>query len=213
MAWINTSIARKVVMSLSGLFLISFLVIHLSINLLTLVSADLFNEASHFMATNIVIQIMQYVLALGFVVHIAMGIKLTIQNRKARPIKYVMDKPSTNSSWSSRNMIATGILIFLFLIIHLKDLFWVMKFGDMGAQTDYELVVGLFANPVYTFLYVFAFVLLGFHLDHGFQSAFQSAGINHNKYTPMIQSFGRIFSIVIAVGFSSISLYFFFASL
>ncbi|MFT4521821.1 MAG: succinate dehydrogenase / fumarate reductase cytochrome b subunit [Bacteroidia bacterium] len=206
----TSSIAKKIFMSLSGLFLISFLVIHLSINLLTLFSAEAFNEASHFMATNPVIQVMQYVLALGFIVHIVMGIKVTIQNRAARPIAYASNKPSANSNWSSRNMIVTGMLVLLFLVIHIKNLFWTMKFGDMNGMSDYELVTTLFTSPLFAFLYVFAFVLLGFHLDHGFQSAFQSVGANHNKYTPMIKSFGRIFSIVIAIGFSCIALKFFF---
>jgi len=213
MAWIKSSILRKVVMAITGLFLISFLIIHLAVNLLTLVDKDLFNSASHFMGTNFFIQVMQYVLALGFLFHIIMGVALQIQNRKARPIGYAMDKPSTNSSWSSRNMILTGVLILLFLILHLKDYLWEIKLGDMSYRTDYDLVVTLFENPLYTAIYVFSFLLLGFHLDHGFQSSFQSVGINHNKYTPIIKIAGRIFSIIIALGFMSISLFFYFASL
>jgi succinate dehydrogenase cytochrome b subunit len=213
MAWINSSILRKIVMSVSGLFLISFLVVHLSINLLILVDKDLFNAASHFMGTNFIIQIMQYVLALGFLLHIILGIVLNIQNKKARPISYAKNKPDEAASWSSRNMIVTGVLILLFVILHLKDYLWEIKFGDMSQRTDYDLVVALFENPLYTFLYVFSFVLLGIHLDHGFQSSFQSIGANHSKYTPMIKKFGRYFSIVMALGFSSISLYFFITSL
>ena len=200
-------------MAITGLFLISFLIIHLAINLLTLVDKDLFNIASHFMGTNYFIQAMQYVLALGFLFHIIMGIVLQLQNKKARPIGYAMDKPSLNSSWSSRNMILTGILILLFLILHLKDYLWEIKLGDMSNRTDYDLVVTLFENPLYTAIYVFSFILLGFHLDHGFQSSFQSVGVNHNRYTPIIKKAGRIFSIVIATGFTSISLYFYIASL
>ncbi|MBI1307967.1 MAG: succinate dehydrogenase [Bacteroidetes bacterium] len=213
MALINSSILRKIVMALSGLFLISFLALHLTINLFTLISADLFNEASHFMATNWIIQLMQYVLAIGFVLHIAMGIQLTLQNKKARPSAYAMNKAAANSGWSSRNMIVTGLLVLFFLIVHLKNYFWVLKFGDMPYSSDYELVVKLFENPLYTLLYVFAFVLLGFHLDHGFQSAFQSVGINHSKYTPAIKWLGRAFAVVVTLGFSLISLFFYFSSL
>lgn len=213
MGFFTSSIGRKIVMSLTGLFLITFLIVHLAVNLLTLVSADAFNEASHFMATNPLIQVMQYVLALGFILHIGQGIVLQMKNKQARPQGYAMNKPGTNSTWSSRSMILTGLLILLFLILHLKDYFWVMKFGEMpDGQTDYDLVTGLFKNQIYTLIYVASFVLLGFHLDHGFQSAFQSAGVNHRKYTPMIKNAGRIFSVLIAVGFSLIALYFSFAN-
>ena len=200
-------------MAVTGLFLISFIALHLAVNLLTLVSADAFNEASHFMGTNPFIQIMQYVLALGFILHIAMGIQLTMKNRQARPVAYAMNKPAENSSWSSRNMIVTGLLILLFLVLHIKDYFWEIKFGDMSMQSDYELVTTLFQNPLYTFIYLFSFILLGFHLDHGFQSAFQSVGANHYKYTPLIKLLGRIFSVIVAIGFSAISLYFYLSSL
>lgn len=213
MALIQSSIARKIVMAVTGLFLISFIALHLAVNLLTLVSADAFNEASHFMGTNPFIQIMQYVLALGFILHIAMGIQLTMKNRQARPVAYAMNKPAENSSWSSRNMIVTGLLILLFLVLHIKDYFWEIKFGDMSMQSDYELVTTLFQNPLYTFIYLFSFILLGFHLDHGFQSAFQSVGANHYKYTPLIKLLGRIFSVIVAIGFSAISLYFYLSSL
>lgn len=200
-------------MAVTGLFLISFIALHLAVNLLTLVSADAFNEASHFMGTNPFIQIMQYVLALGFILHIAMGIQLTMKNRQARPVAYAMNKPAENSSWSSRNMIVTGLLILLFLVLHIKDYFWEIKFGDMSMQSDFELVTTLFQNPLYTFIYLFSFILLGFHLDHGFQSAFQSVGANHYKYTPLIKLLGRIFSVIVAIGFSAISLYFYLSSL
>lgn len=213
MAIIKTSIARKIVMAISGLFLISFIVVHLGINLLTLVDKDLFNEASHFMGTNPVIQAMQYVLAVGFLLHIILGIVLNIQNKRARPQQYALNKPAENAPWSSRNMIITGILVLVFLVIHLRDYLWEIKLGDMSYRTDYDLVVTLFESPAYTALYVFAFVLLGIHLDHGFQSAFQSAGVNYTKYTPFVKRFGRIFSIITAAGFSAIALYFFITSL
>ena len=210
MGFLNSSIGRKVVMSLTGLFLISFLVVHLAVNLLTLVSAEAFNSAAHFMATNPLIQVMQYVLALGFIFHIIQGINLTLKNKQARPVGYAVNKPSANSSISSRSMIITGLLVLLFLILHLKDYFWEIKFDDMnGHATDYDLVVSLFKNPMYVLLYVFSFILLGVHLNHGFQSAFQSVGFNHNKYTPVIKTISTVFCIVIAAGFSLIAIYFF----
>ncbi len=210
----SSSIGRKFVMSLTGLFLITYLVIHLAINLLSLVDAHLFNEASHFMGTNWFIQAMQYVLALGFIFHIVQGIALARSNAKARPQKYALDKPSTNSSFSSRSMIITGLLVLLFLVLHLRDYFWELKFDDMnGHATDFDLVVALFANPLYTGLYVFSFIMLGIHLNHGFQSAFQSVGVNHPKYTPGIKKFGVIYCVIVSAGFSLIALVHYFNSL
>ena len=147
-------------MALTGLFLISFLLIHLIINLFTLApSKDLFNEAAHFMATNPVIYVMQYVLALGFIIHIVMGIKLTIQNKIARSKNYAYNQMSKNTDFSSRSMIISGVLIILFLILHLRDYFYQMKFvGLPEGTTDYDLVVTLFSNPIYTGVYVLSLI-------------------------------------------------------
>ena len=151
-----SSIVRKLIMALSGLFLIIFLVTHLVINLLTLFpSKDLFNDAAHFMATNPVIYAMQYVLALGFIIHIGMGIKLTIQNKMARSKNYAYNQMSKNTDISSRSMIISGGLVLVFLVLHLRDYFYQMKFvGLPEGTTDYDLVVNLFTNPYYTGVYV-----------------------------------------------------------
>lgn len=208
--WLSTSIGRKFFMGLTGLFLITFLTLHLVINALTMVDKDLFNEASHFMATNPLIQIMQYVLAAGFIIHIGLGIVLTLQNKKARPEKYAYNKPSANSGMSSRSMIYTGLLVLAFLVLHLKDYFVELKFGDMnGFDNDYDLVVTLFGMWQYTLVYVLAFIALGIHLNHGFQSAFQSLGANHSRYTPAIKKLSTLYCIVVAAGFSAIAIFHF----
>ena len=200
--------ARKFFMALTGLFLIIFLIVHLTVNLLTLCSdPELFNAASHFMANNLLIQIMQYVLALGFILHIGMGVALTLQNNSARPVKYAYNKPGENSSTASRSMIYTGGLVLLFLCIHLYNYFYKMKF--VGVHDDYTLVVKSFDNPVFTLGYVIAFILLGVHLNHGFQSAFQSLGAVHRVYTPWIKKFGVIYSVIMAAGFCLIAIYHF----
>lgn len=206
---ISSSLARKFVMSLSGLFLITFLLVHLSINLTLFAGAETFNAASHFMATNPLIQVMQYVLAAGFIIHIIMGIKLELKNRAARPIKYAKNNPAANSSWSSRNMIVSGILILLFLVLHIKDFFIEIKFGEVSS--DYELVTRLFQNPVYVVVYVAAFILLGLHLSHGFQSSFTSIGARSPKYYTGVKNVGMAFSYLMALGFSVIAIYFYFA--
>ena len=206
-----SSIVRKFIMALSGLFLIIFLITHLVINSLTLASSkDLFNEAAHFMATNPIIYAMQYVLALGFIIHIGMGIKLTIQNKRARSQEYVYNKMSKNTNLSSRSMIVSGGLVIVFLALHLRDYFYQMKFvGLPEGTTDYDLVVNLFTNPYYTAVYVIAFIVLGIHLNHGFKSAFQSMGANHKKYNPLIKIVSTAYSIVIALGFSTIAIFHF----
>lgn len=206
-----SSIVRKFIMALSGLFLIIFLITHLVINSLTLASSkDLFNEAAHFMATNPIIYAMQYVLALGFIIHIGMGIKLTFQNKRARSQEYVYNKMSKNTNLSSRSMIVSGGLVIVFLALHLRDYFYQMKFvGLPEGTTDYDLVVNLFTNPYYTAVYVIAFIVLGIHLNHGFKSAFQSMGANHKKYNPLIKIVSTAYSIVIALGFSTIAIFHF----
>jgi len=206
-----SSIVRKFIMALSGLFLIIFLITHLVINSLTLASSkDLFNEAAHFMATNPIIYAMQYVLALGFIIHIGMGIKLTIQNKRARSQEYVYNKMSKNTDLSSRSMIVSGGLVIVFLALHLRDYFYQMKFvGLPEGTTDYDLVVNLFTNPYYTAVYVIAFIVLGIHLNHGFKSAFQSMGANHKKYNPLIKTVSTLYSLVIALGFSTIAIFHF----
>ena len=206
-----SSIVRKFIMALSGLFLIIFLITHLVINSLTLASSkDLFNDAAHFMATNPIIYAMQYVLALGFIIHIGMGVKLTIQNKRARSQEYVYNKMSKNTDLSSRSMIVSGGLVIVFLALHLRDYFYQMKFvGLPEGTTDYDLVVNLFTNPYYTAVYVIAFIVLGVHLNHGFKSAFQSMGANHKKYNPLIKIVSTAYSIVIALGFSTIAIFHF----
>ena len=203
-----SSLARKFLMAITGLFLISFITLHLAINLLSLSSdPTLFNEASHFMTTNLLIQTMQYVLAIGFILHIGMGIRLNYLNNKARPVKYEHNRPGENSSAASRSMIYTGILVFWFLLLHLYNYWYQIKF--VGVDDDYLLVVALFDSWIYTLVYVVSFIVLGVHLDHGFQSSFQSLGANHRKYTPLIKILGSIYSALIASGFSLIAIYHF----
>lgn len=225
----KTSIARKVVMGLTGLFLITFLCTHLLVNSFSLVSAELFNKGSHFMATNPFIQIMQYVLAVGFIIHILWGVMLTAQNRSARGnVGYKKENWQANTGINAKSMIITGMLVLLFLILHLKDFFVVIKFDaeSIGTatyttthgvekilQNDFHLMELVFSNPLYVVIYVASFILLGIHLSHGFQSAFQSLGANHKKYTPFIKGFGKVYSILIAVGFSSIALFHYINSL
>ena len=216
---IQSSIARKVAMALSGFFLLVFLLQHCFINFLSVISPDSFNEVSHFMGTNPLIQYaMQPVLAFGVIFHLAMGIRLELQNRASRPVKYAMEKASENANWMSRNMIITGIMILLFFGLHFYD-FWFpelnTKFilGDMsglnaeGNFRYFEELQHKFADPVRTGVYVLSFIFLSLHLMHGFRSAFQSVGFRHNKYTPIIKKLGTLYAIAIPAGFIFIAVF------
>jgi succinate dehydrogenase / fumarate reductase cytochrome b subunit len=217
----SISIIRKVAMALSGFFLLVFLLQHLTINLLSVVSPDAFNNASHFMGTFWLVQfIFQPILAFGVVFHLSMGFVLELKNRSARPVKYAFNNPSANSTWMSRNMIITGMMILLFLGLHFYD-FWFPELnvkylqGDMsglnaeGGMRYWEELHHKFHDPIRTGLYCLSFVFLSLHLMHGFQSAFQSVGFNHNKYTPTIKKLSNIYAIVVPLGFVVIAVYHF----
>lgn len=212
----NTSVGKKYLMALSGFFLLFFLLQHFIINFLSVISADAFNEASHFMGTNPLVQyLLQPVLLFGVIFHLAMGMRLELQNKSARPVKYAMNKPATNSNWMSRNMIFTGITIFLFLGLHFYD-FWIPEIKDKfidgiwdNPTKYYDHLTHKFVDPIRVGIYVLAFVFLSLHLLHGFQSAFQSVGFNHGKYTPIIKKLGNIYAILIPLGFIFIAIYHF----
>ncbi|MBK6344499.1 MAG: succinate dehydrogenase cytochrome b subunit [Bacteroidales bacterium] len=210
MAFKYSSVTKKIIMALAGLFLISFLIVHLSINLLLLFdgSGDSFNIAAHFMATNPVIQVMQLVLFGGFILHILVGIILQTQNWLARPTRYKVEGFS-HTSFFSKFMIHTGAVILAFLVIHLFDFFFKAKFGELHEvmidDTLMEdmgvLVIEKFKDFPYVLMYVVWLLFLGFHLDHAFHSALQSLGLNHSKYTPLAFGLSRALAILIAGGF------------
>jgi succinate dehydrogenase / fumarate reductase cytochrome b subunit len=210
MAFKYSSVTKKIIMALAGLFLISFLIVHLSINLLLLFdsSGESFNIAAGFMATNPVIQVMQIVLFGGFILHILIGIILQVQNWLARPTRYKVEGYS-HTSFFSKFMIHTGAVILAFLVIHLFDFFFKAKFGELhevmidGTMMEDMgiLVMEKFKDFPYVFMYVVWLLFLGFHLDHAFHSALQSLGLNHSKYTPLAFGLSRALAILIAGGF------------
>ena len=217
----NSSLGRKLLMALSGVFLIVFLLQHFIINFLSVISVESFNQVSHFMGTNFLVQfILQPVLIFGVVFHLLMGMYLDRKNKSARPIKYAMENPKNNSSWVSRNMIVTGIMIMLFLALHFYD-FWIPEIkikyieGDMSGLHNGEFrywheLNHKFHDIYRVIIYCVAFVFLSLHLMHGFQSSFQTAGVRNQKYTPVIKLAGYFYSIVIPLGFIFIALYHYF---
>lgn len=215
----KSSIGRKYAMALSAFFLIIFLIIHLAVNITSIFSMDVFNEFSHFMGTNPLVQfVMQPILLFGVVFHFIMGFVLELKNKSARNIKYVKNTGSANSSWMSRNMLLSGAVVLAFLILHFID-FWIPEInvkyiqGDMsGLLSDgdgyryYEELVHKFENPLRVGAYVVAFVLLALHLLHGFTSAFQSIGATMGRKKTM-QNIGKAYSILIPLGFIVIALF------
>jgi succinate dehydrogenase / fumarate reductase cytochrome b subunit len=207
-----SSITKKVIMSLAGLFLIAFLFVHLTVNILILLNdgGETFNKAAHFMVTNPVIQFMQLFLLAGFVIHIITGIVLQIQNWRARPVRYKVEAFSEMSPFS-KFMIHTGLIILAILFYHLYNFFFQAKIGNieivMYDGKEYEdmgkLVIEKFSHLSHV-------LFLGFHLDHAFHSGLQSLGWNHNKYTPAMFTISRIIAIVITVGFILIPLAIYF---
>ena len=213
MAILSSSIARKVAMALSGLFLVFFLAQHFTINITSVIDPDTFNSWSEFMGTNGVVQfILQPILIFGVVFHFIMGIVLEIRNNNARQIKYKSFKGNKNSSWASRNMIISGLVILAFLGLHFYD-FWVPEITNkyINVIPDdpthyYTELVHKFGNPVRVGLYCLAFILLALHLWHGFSSSFQSLGWN-NKYSKGLRGFTKFYAIFIPLGFIFIALY------
>lgn len=223
MSWITnfftSSIGKKLLMSLSGLFLILFLLIHLigNLQLLKQDGGQAFNEYAHFMTNNPLIKFISFSNFAFISMHAIIGLALWAQNRKAKGGTYQV-KNYTNSSWASKNMAILGTLILAFIFIHLGDFWWKMKSGqtDLVNYTGLE-VKDLYAKVSYSFkqiwivvAYVIGMIVLAFHLDHGFSSAFQTLGLNHSKYTPVIKGLGKAYAILIPLGFILIPVVFYF---
>ncbi len=210
---IQSSIARKVVMALSGIFLVLFLALHFTINFTSVISPETFNELSHFMGYNVIVQfIMQPILIAGVVIHFVMGFVLEIQNNRARGVKYVQYKGGANAPWVSRNMIISGAVVLAFLGLHFYD-FWIHEMAYKYVEANPEDPTRYYAETVEKFapfwrtaLYVLSFGLLALHLWHGFASSFQTMGVN-NKYTPSIVNFTKIYAVAIPLGFAFIAIY------
>jgi succinate dehydrogenase / fumarate reductase cytochrome b subunit len=202
-----SSISKKFVMALAGLFLLTFLPVHFVINLLLLKSdPGPFNKAAHFMATFPVVKIIEVVLMAAIIVHICYGIWLQIQNWLARPVGYAGGQKA-ETSFFSRFMIWTGATVLTFLALHFFN-FYFIKLGLVKGDPEnfYSVAHNLFKIPAYNYIYLTCFVLLGFHLFHAFSSAFQTLGLNHRIWTPVVKTVAWIYAIVLPAGFAFISI-------
>jgi succinate dehydrogenase / fumarate reductase cytochrome b subunit len=217
---LTSSIGKKIMMSLAGLFLIVYLVVHLGINLSLILadSRETFNKAAHFMGTNIVVRVMEIFLFGGFLLHMIYGVIVQLQNWTARPKRYSKENYSM-TSFFSKFMIHTAVIITIFLVIHLFDFYLKAKIFGEVPLVNYDgkeyhdlgiLVIEKFKIAWVVIFYLACFVLLAFHLLHGFQSAFQTLGLNHKLYSPIIKAIGIIYTIVVVGGFMIIPIYIYF---
>ena len=215
----TSSIGKKFLMSLAGLFLITFLLVHMGINLLVILYDDpmVYNKAAHFMSTNILIKVFEIILFGGLLLHIIYALILQVQNWFARPRRYYKPTKSETSPFS-KWMIHTAIIILTFIVIHMADFYFKAKFGDapeiVSDGVHYHdlatLVKEKFLLPGFVIFYIASFVVLGFHLLHGFQSAFKTLGIDNKKYTPAIMVLSIIYTIIVVCGFTVIPLVIYF---
>jgi succinate dehydrogenase / fumarate reductase cytochrome b subunit len=207
-----SSIGQKFLVAATGLFLISFLVVHLSGNLLLLKNdgGEAFNAYAHFMATNPLILAMEVVLFGGFLAHIGLTLLFSNKNSGARPVKYKAYNVDQTSKFASRFMLVSGLIVLTFLILHLLDFFFPYKlFGAEGDPTLYDVSVYKLSQPWRTAIYTVAMVLLGVHLSHGFRSAFQTFGLQMNaKIGKRLDAIGLGIAILLSAGFAFLPLYF-----
>ncbi len=216
--FLESSLGKKVIMGLTGLFLITFLVVHCGVNACIFANDGglLFNTAAHFMGTNILIRTTEIVLFFGIILHIVQALILTLHNAKARPVKYAKSNGNANSTWYSRSMGLLGTLLLLFLILHLGH-FWVKsRFTGLpgldanGHDNLYAEMKIVFSYGGAVAVYVLGMISLAYHLLHGFQSAFQTLGLNHKNFTPFIKKLGIAFSIIVPLIFALMPLAMYF---
>jgi len=212
--FLSSSIGKKFLMGLTGLFLVSFLIVHVSLNSAIFLNdgGQTFNVGADFMAHNPVIRIIEIGLFAGLILHVFQAFVLTMENKKARPIAYQVVNGSANSSWYSRSMGILGSLLLIFLVVHLGN-FWlptkVAVFSHTEHNTFNEMKL-VFSQWYFVAVYLIGVAALLYHLLHGFQSAFQTMGLNHKKYTPLIKKVGIWFSVIVCILFAAMPITMFF---
>ena len=204
-----SSVGKKIIMSLSGLFLCTFLIVHASINMYLFKSAEAYNEASHFMSSNIIIRLVEVVLFGGLVAHMISGVVVWIQNRTTRPVGYQMYRLKDNTKLSSRTPMLTtsASLVAFFLVLHLIT-FWIPTRFGADPKLPYDMVADAFSQSSMAVFYLIAVAFLGFHLKHGFQSGFQTLGLTDSRYKWLIDGVAVVFWLIIPLVFASMPAYF-----
>jgi len=216
MKWIinflTSTLGQKIIMSLTGLFLITFLPVHLAGNLLLLLDdgGEAFNVYAKFMTSNPLIKITSYGLYAFILLHSVQGILIWRVNKSKTGSQYAVKAKNTN--WAASNMGILGTIILVFILIHMYQFWFKMKIGVIDPITIdgvemsnlYATVYEAYTNIFFVIFYVVSMIVIGLHLSHGFQSAFQSLGLNHKKYTPLIKLLGTAYSILVPLGFAVI---------
>jgi succinate dehydrogenase / fumarate reductase cytochrome b subunit len=215
LSFLTTTLSRKNLMALTGLFLCFFLLIHLLGNLQLLLpkerAQEMFNWYSALLSSNIFIMMISYVLYFCLVAHAVDALIVTIKNKKST-VKYAYDDRKQVSKWYSRNMGLLGTILLIFLVIHFKDFWYVYKFGTVpydrnGNKDLYAIVVNAFYSWWYVLIYVCSMFALGYHLLHGFKSAVRTLGLYHPRYAAYVRVFGIFYSYFLTIGFSVIPVY------
>lgn len=210
--YLSSSIGKKNLMGLTGLALCGFLVSHLLGNLLILCSAETFNNYGHALITNPLIIPAELGLLAVFLMHIGLGMRLAMENKLARPKGYHLKvRTGRGESLASATMPLTGLIILVFLVLHLLHFKWgtnySVTYGGVEMRDLHRLVMELFSSPGYVAWYVFCMIVLGFHVSHGLPSAFQSLGLNHPRYFPPLKCLGKLFGLAMTVGYSVIPIW------
>lgn len=204
------SVGQKFTMGLTGMFLILFLIVHVSLNSLIFLNDGgvLFNAGANFMSHNPIIRILEIGLFAGLIIHIVQAARLTQKNQKARPIHYAVNGGKFNSSWYSRSMGILGSLLLLFLVVHLANFWFPTKQAliNHSSHNTYANLKEVFSKWYFVALYLLGVASLFYHLLHGFQSAFQTLGLNHKRYTPLIRKAGFGFSVLVCALFAAMPL-------
>ncbi len=210
MAYFKSSIGLKQIQGVAGLLLCGFLVAHLAGNFLLLKGDEMFNGYAEGLASfGFALYVAEAGLAAFFLTHLGLGIWLALENRRARPEKYASNARSgAGATTASRTMVYTGVVILVFLILHL----WMFKFSDFQSRDLglWEVVIEELGKPYWAIGYLAVFVLMGLHLSHAVQSAFQTLGIRHQRYTPIIKGAGQLFAWSIAAGYMFLAVWAFF---
>ena len=200
----GSSVGKKMMMAVTGLFFCVFLVLHLAGNLTLYMGKDAFNSyAEHLHSLGPLLTLAEWGLLIFAVVHISTGLLLFYQNFKARPERYAVSKRAGGRTLGSATMPYTGVFLLLFVIYHLLN----FHFVDKTHTTIFQIVSNAFAQPSYVLIYTFAMIIAAVHVSHGFWSAFQTLGVNHPKYTPFLRGLSLIFSLIVGIGFGFIPVY------
>jgi len=200
----GSSVGKKLMMAVTGLFFCVFLVLHLAGNLTIYIGKDAFNSyAQHLHSLGPLLTLAEWGLLIFAVTHISTGLLLFYQNYKARPTRYAVNKRAGGRTLGSATMPYTGVILLLFVIYHLLN----FHFVDKTHTTIFQIVSNAFAQPGYVLIYTFAMIIAAVHVSHGFWSAFQTLGANHPKYTPFLRGLSLVFSLIVGIGFGFIPVY------